>query len=106
MALTSFLPNEPPHEKQQQQQQQQKKQFTYAKTKAQTMMAAFVFATRIVQFLFQLNPKFQTCSSFLCCTGRFLSDLVGNHIVVFLTRRLLMCRLDLVTLQGNSERQK
>ena len=27
---------------------------------------AFVFATRIVQFLFYLNPKFQASSSFLC----------------------------------------
>ena len=28
--------------------------------------SAFVFATRIVQFLFYLNPKFQFSSSFLC----------------------------------------
>ena len=27
---------------------------------------AFVFATRITQFLFYLNPKFQASSSFLC----------------------------------------
>ena len=27
---------------------------------------AFVFTTRIVQFLFYLNPKFQASSSFLC----------------------------------------
>ena len=27
---------------------------------------AFVFATRIEQFLFYLNPKFQAFSSFLC----------------------------------------
>ena len=26
----------------------------------------FVYATRIVQFLFYLNPKFQASSSFLC----------------------------------------
>ena len=44
-----------------------------AKTKAQISFAvtaklirAFVFATRIVQFLFYLNPKFQASSSFLC----------------------------------------
>ena len=30
------------------------------------LISAFVFATRIVQFLFYLNPKFQTSSSFLC----------------------------------------
>ena len=28
--------------------------------------STFVFATRIVQFLFYLNPKFQASSSFLC----------------------------------------
>ena len=44
----------------------------YAKTKAQIsfavtakLISAFVFATRIVQFLFYLNPKFQASSSFL-----------------------------------------
>ena len=30
------------------------------------LISAFVFATRIVQFLFYLNPKFQASSSFLC----------------------------------------
>ena len=29
------------------------------------LISAFVFATRIVQFLFYLNPKFQVSSSFL-----------------------------------------
>ena len=29
------------------------------------LISAFVFATRIVQFLFYLNLKFQVCSSFL-----------------------------------------
>ena len=29
-------------------------------------ISAFVFATRIVQFLFNLNLKFQASSSFLC----------------------------------------
>ena len=29
-------------------------------------ISAFVFATRIVQFLFYFNPKFQASSSFLC----------------------------------------
>ena len=43
------------------------------KTKAQIsfavtakLISAFVFSTRIVQFLFYLNPKFQASSSFLC----------------------------------------
>ena len=30
------------------------------------LISAFVFATRIVQFLLYLNPKFQASSSFLC----------------------------------------
>ena len=33
-------------------------------------------------------------SIFYSCTGRFVSDLVGNHIVGFLTRRLI-CVCDL-----------
>ena len=44
----------------------------YAKTKAQIsfavtvkLISAFVFTTRIVQFLFCLNPEFQASSSFL-----------------------------------------
>ena len=32
----------------------------------QKLISAFVFATRIVQFLFYLNPKSQASSSFLC----------------------------------------
>ena len=53
------------------------------------LISAFVFATRIVQFLFYLNPKFQASSSFLCLY-RFVSDLFGNHIVGFSTRRLIL----------------
>ena len=30
------------------------------------LISAFVFATRIVQFLFYINPKFQVSISFLC----------------------------------------
>ena len=46
------------------------------------LISAFVFAARIVQFLFFLNPnpKFQAYSQLL---GRFVSDLFGNHIVGF-----------------------
>ena len=58
--------------------------FACAKTKAQIsfavtakLISAFVFATRIVYFLFYLNPKFQASSSFLRLY-RFVSDLVGN----------------------------
>ena len=46
--------------------------FAYAKTKTQIsfavtakLISAFVFATRIVQFLFYLNPKFQVSSHLL-----------------------------------------
>ena len=53
--------------------------FAYAKTKAQIsfavtakLISAFVFAMRIVQSLFYLNPKFQASSQLLC------HDLVGN----------------------------
>ena len=49
-----------------------KPDFAYAKTKAQIscavtaqLISAFVFATRIVQFLFYLNPKFQDSSLLL-----------------------------------------
>ena len=49
-----------------------KRDFCLAKTKAQIsfavtakLISAFVIATRIVQFLFYLNPKFQASSSFL-----------------------------------------
>ena len=52
------------------------------------LISAFVFATRIVQSLFYLYPKFQASSSFCACKGRFVSDLFGNHIVGFPTRRL------------------
>ena len=46
--------------------------FAYAKTKTQisfaetaNLISVFVFATRIVQFLFYLNPKFQASSHLL-----------------------------------------
>ena len=49
-----------------------KPDFTYAKTKAQIscavtaqLISAFVFATRIVQSLYLLNPKFQASSNLL-----------------------------------------
>ena len=37
------------------------------------LISAFVFATRIVQFLFYLNPKFQVLVIFSDCTGRLVS---------------------------------
>ena len=62
-----------------------KPDFAYAKTKTQIsfavtakLISAFVFATRIVQSLFFLSPKFQRLAIFCGCTARFVSDLVGN----------------------------
>ena len=53
--------------------------FAYVKTKTQIsfavtakLISAFVFAKRIVQFIFFLNPKFQVSSHFLqrpVCVG-------------------------------------
>ena len=40
------------------------------------LISAFVFPTRIVQFLFFLNLKFQAI--FYSCTDRFVPDLVGT----------------------------
>ena len=50
------------------------------------LISAFVFASRIVHFLFFFN--FKLLALFCDCTGRFVSDLVGNHIVGLPTRRL------------------
>ena len=60
--------------------------------------SAFVFTTRKVQFLFYLNPKFQILALFCDCTGRFVSDLFGNHIVGFPTRWLISLTLCLTLL--------
>ena len=68
--------------------------FAYAKTKAQISfvvtakpISAFDSATRIKQFLLYLNPNFRPLACFNDCTGRFVSDLVGN--TDFLTSRLI-----------------
>ena len=61
-------------------------QFTYAKPKAQIscavtarLISAFaVFATRILQSIFFLNPNFKLLDILRDCTGRFVSELVGN----------------------------
>ena len=42
------------------------------------LISAFVFATRIVQSLFFLDPNFKPLAIFRGCTARFVSDLVGN----------------------------
>ena len=56
-----------------------KPDFCLCKNKgAYQLCSYFVFATWIVQFLFFLNPKFQASSNLCRCTGRFVSDLIGN----------------------------
>ena len=59
------------------------------------LISAFVLATRIVQFLYFLNPKFQAQTIFCDCTGWFVLDLVRTQIVGFLMHRLkcLICTL-------------
>ena len=52
------------------------------------------FASRIVQFLLYLTQNFKLLACFCDCTGRFMSDLVGNHIVGFPTRRLKYCHIN------------
>ena len=42
------------------------------------LISAFVFTTRIVKFLYFLNPKFQASTIFCGCTAWFVSDLVEN----------------------------
>ena len=56
-----------------------------AKTKMQIsfavtakLISASVFATRIVQSLYFLNPNFKPLAIFCDCTARFVSDQVRN----------------------------
>ena len=48
------------------------------------LISAFVVAARIVQFLLYLSLKFQDIDFCCDCTGRFVSDLVGNPNCWFL----------------------
>ena len=59
--------------------------FAYAKTKTQIsfavtakLLSVFVFATRIVQSLYFINPKFQASSHLLWLYSLVGSDLVEN----------------------------
>ena len=67
--------------------------FCLGKNKAVTakLIRVFVFATQIIQFLFFLILKVPASSHPFCfaCTVQFVSDLFGNHIVGFLTTRLI-----------------
>ena len=63
------------------------KKSAYAKTK--TQINAFVFATKIVQFFYFLNPKFPAPAISSACKAQFVSDLFKNHIVGFPKRRLI-----------------
>ena len=55
---------------------------------AAKLISAFVFATRIVQSLYFLNPKFQAYSHLYGCTARFMWD-KKNPKTGFLTTRLI-----------------
>ena len=64
------------------------------------LISTFVFARRIWQFIYFVNPNFQPIAIFCACTARFVSDLFGNHIVGF-----LMMRLKCTLLQNQSSRE-
>ena len=105
------------------------------KKKAQTsfavtakLISAFVFATRIVQFLFYLHPKFQASSSFLSLyrpvcvgpgrkprrpvfsrrgsigNGRYSCCLQNSKLIVFVNYRYCLPRFCLLEYQGVTER--
>ena len=75
--------------------------FAYAKTKMQISCAvtaqpisAFVFVTRIVQFLFYLNPKFQDSSFFSVTVQTSLCQTrLETPKTVFLASRVLKQKL-------------
>ena len=60
--LAQFKATEPPRGKTNNLHRRKQRRSTAVTAK---LISAFVFATRIVQFLFYLNPKFQASSSFL-----------------------------------------
>ena len=91
--------NEPPHGKTNN--LHMRKQRRRSASRFAKLISAFVFATRIVQFLFYLNPKFQASSSFLCL---YSPDLFGNHIVGFPTRWLKECVLCISVMCSNKWR--
>ena len=73
-----------------------KPDFAEAKTMAQIsltitakLISAFVFATRIVQFLYFLDPNFQPLAIFCACAARSESDLVGTPKTGFLMSWLI-----------------
>ena len=80
---------EPPHGKtnnlhRRKQRRRSASRFSFAVTA--NLISAFVFATRIPQI-----RNFKLLALFCVCAGRFVSDLFGNHIVGFPTRRLIHC---------------
>ena len=84
---------EPPHGKTNN--LHRRKQRRRSASRSAKLISAFVFATRIVQFLFYLNTKFQASSSFLCLCRPVCVGPVRNphcwfsheaaHISLFLT---------------------
>ena len=87
--------NEPPHGK--------TNNLHRRKQRRRKLISAFVFATRILQFLYFLNLKlnFMPLTIFYDCTARFVSDLVRTQIVGFLTHRLI-CMYQHLTHSGRT----
>ena len=74
--------------------------FAYAKTKTQIsfavtakLISVFVFATRIVQFLYFLNPKFQASSHLVWLYSLVCVGLVGNPEDRFSHNEAQLCML-------------
>ena len=53
-----------------------------AKVTAQ-LISAFVFATKMVQCLFFLNPKFQACYSLTCSFKKILQAVPNRRLLLF-----------------------
>ena len=66
------------------------------------LISAFVFATRIVQFLFYLNPKFQASSSFLCLYSvTVCQSKLGNVSVSLLCRNPSIVSYDIAHIENS-----
>ena len=60
----------------------------------------FRYSDSTIPLLLSRNFKIQAL--FCACTGRFMSDMFGNHIVGFPTRRLIYGWFDLTTRQART----
>ena len=80
--------------------------FAYAKTKTQNNCAfsAFVFATRIVQSIYYLNPKFQTSSHSVAVQPGLCQTWSETPTTGFLTTRLKSANTSVALLHKQEER--